>query len=101
MVVMDYLKRIFNAALPYQLYFYRDSNGNEADLLIDKGRSLSAFEIKMTRTVRAEHAKGLLRLPSALPVDQRCVISMTPGTFQIARGVRALPWWEAIQKKSL
>lgn len=94
MMVIEQLKRLFAQARPWQLYFYRDSNDNEIDLLIDHGRSLTAVEIKMSGSVSPEHAKALTRLPSNLPVAQRYLLSMTPTEFEIVRGVQALPWWK-------
>jgi len=41
------------------LYFFRDNNGNEVDLLYQKGRSLVPIEIKASRTWNAEFLKGI------------------------------------------
>ena len=94
MVILEQLKRRFHRASADQMYFYRDSNGNEADLIIDRGRTMTVVEIKLSRSVRPVHAQGLLRLPGSLPVGERILVSMTPEIFEIARGVRAVPWWD-------
>ncbi len=94
MFVIEQLKRKFHHVEPFELYFYRDSNGNECDLLIDGGRFMTALEIKMTRTARPEHAKGLMRLPASLPIRERFVVSQTPDSFEISRGIRSIPWWQ-------
>ncbi|MEQ1745442.1 MAG: ATP-binding protein [Saprospiraceae bacterium] len=46
----------------YQLrdfWFWRDSNGNEMDLLCENGLALDIFEIKSTQTVLSNSLKGL------------------------------------------
>lgn len=50
MVVADILKTRFNAAMPADLYYYRDSNGNEVDLIFENKRMLTPIEIKSAMT---------------------------------------------------
>ena len=50
MVVVEALKFRYNEGLEPNLYFWRDNNGNEIDLLIEKQRKLYPFEIKSSRT---------------------------------------------------
>ena len=40
-------------------YFYRDSNGNEVDLLIQIGEKIVPVEIKLSRTFSTEFLKGV------------------------------------------
>lgn len=44
------------------LYFYRDSHGNEIDLLYANGPNLSGIEIKSAATFHPNFRKNLLRL---------------------------------------
>jgi predicted AAA+ superfamily ATPase len=57
LVIVDFLKAQLNQGKVPNLYFYRDSAGNEIDLLIPKGRSLTAIEIKSTAT----YSSGLMK----------------------------------------
>ncbi len=50
MVIMEAVKTLENKEALSQLYFYRDSNGREVDLVIWKGRELIPIEIKAART---------------------------------------------------
>ena len=43
------------------LYFFRDSKGNEIDVLAQSGRKLHAIEIKSASTFSMEQLKGLYR----------------------------------------
>lgn len=93
MVVMEQLKRKFNRATPVELYFYRDSNKNEVDLLLDFGSSITAIEVKLTKTPRPDQASSLLRLPAHWPVTRRLLLSSSPEEFPVLHDVKALPWW--------
>lgn len=67
MVVMDCLKRRFNAGGNGGLYFYRDSNGNEVDLLVKRGGVYDCYEIKSSSTFHPDFVKGLNRFSVAFP----------------------------------
>ena len=59
MVVADALKNRFNQGRKSNLYFYRDSKGNEVDLLIHNGPDLFPIEIKSGMTITKDYFKGL------------------------------------------
>jgi predicted AAA+ superfamily ATPase len=50
MVVIDILKTRLNAVAPVNLYYYRDSNGYEVDLIFENKRMLIPVEIKSAMT---------------------------------------------------
>lgn len=66
-VVMEALKDRFNQGENSPLYFYRDSEGNEVDLLMPLGRQLHAIEIKAGATVNPDYFKGLKRFDEHHP----------------------------------
>ncbi len=59
LVIADIMKEIFNRGLRPELYFFRDSRGNEVDLLIKDGRRLMPIEIKSAATFTPDWLKGL------------------------------------------
>ncbi|MDO9042253.1 MAG: ATP-binding protein [Desulfocapsaceae bacterium] len=59
MVVMEALKYRFHRGKRANLHFYRDSNGNEVDLLISSGPDLYPIEIKAGMTINKDYFKGL------------------------------------------
>lgn len=59
MVVADALKYRFNHGRKSNLYFYRDSKGNEVDLLMHKGPDIFPIEIKAGMTITKDYFKGL------------------------------------------
>ena len=62
LVVIECLKIRANQGKPPNLYFFRDSNGNEVDVLFESERDLVAIEVKSSATYRQELLKGLKRL---------------------------------------
>ncbi len=59
LIAMEALKDRLNAGESSEMYFYRDSGGNELDLLLPTGGKLHAIEIKAGSTVNPEYFKGL------------------------------------------
>jgi uncharacterized protein len=55
-------------------YFWRDTNGNEVDLLIPNGIAFDIFEIKASQTVLSEQFKGLDYMES---IAQQAIASKT------------------------
>lgn len=59
MVVLEFLKRRYEDASQANLYFFRDSNNNEVDLVMPTGQEITAVEIKSGQTVAPGFFKGL------------------------------------------
>jgi len=57
-VVGEFIKARFNAGQPADLYFWRDNNGLEADLLFESGSKLQPIEIKSGRTVTSDYIRA-------------------------------------------
>lgn len=76
MVIMNFLKDRFNKGVNGGLYFYRDSNGNEVDLLVKSGSQYCCYEIKSSATFHADFAKGLKNFEKNYPdlVKEKTVI---------------------------
>ena len=58
-VVSELVKQGFNQGKPADLFFWRDSNGNEVDVLRETGCGLLAIEIKSGSTFASDWDKGL------------------------------------------
>jgi uncharacterized protein len=75
LVVIEALKSRYNAGYMADLYFFRDSNGNEVDLLWQDGRELVAIEIKSATTFSESQLESLRRFSnSAAPVAQSYLV---------------------------
>lgn len=75
-VVMEALKDRYNQGENSPVYFYRDSEGNEIDLLMPVGRQLHAIEVKAGATVNPDYFKGLQRFEVHHPsiLHSGCVV---------------------------
>ena len=58
-VITELLKQRFNAGQPRDLYFWRDSTGNEVDVLIETAQGLQAVEIKSGSTFASDWTSSL------------------------------------------
>jgi len=58
-IIMEAMKDRLNAGESAEMYFYRDSQGHEVDLLLPVGGKIHAIEIKAGATVNPDYFKGL------------------------------------------
>lgn len=65
LIVVDVLKTFCNAGQRPELFFYRDTHGNEVDLLIRQSRRLTPVEIKSSSTFLPDFLKGIRRFKEA------------------------------------
>lgn len=59
MVILELMKKELNEGNKPALYYWRDSNQNEVDLLQEKDGKLTAIEIKSSETYHSDFLKGL------------------------------------------
>jgi hypothetical protein len=58
-VISELLKNYMNRGEEHPIYFWRDSTGNEIDIIIDEGDGLIPLEIKAGQTVSSDFFKGI------------------------------------------
>ena len=61
MVVAELFKYSYHHGRRPRLSFYRDSTGNELDLIVERGRDLAGIEVKSGQTVTKDYFQGLSR----------------------------------------
>lgn len=61
LIVADIVKGALNKGIRPEMYFFRDSHGNEVDLLIRESGALRPVEIKSAGTFSVDFIKGLER----------------------------------------
>ena len=66
MVVSDIMKNRTHAGKSTDMMFYRDSNGNEIDLLVPDGQTLEGYEIKSSSTYNSAFEKGFRNITEQL-----------------------------------
>ena len=99
MVIAEALKYRLNQGKRSNLYFYRDSKGNEVDLLLLNGSDIFPIEVKAGMTITRDYFKGLnhfvkifsehvpkgMGLLQKKPLTFYCIICEKPLTFYIKR----------------
>lgn len=85
MVVIEALKFRYNRGKRNNLFFYRDSNGNEVDLLAQQGRDLSAIEIKAGATINPDYFKGLRQFRKTVGEEWNVAAGVVYGGEDIQR----------------
>lgn len=85
-VVTEALKQRYNQGKESTLYFYRDSNQNEIDLLLKRNTRLYGIEIKSSMTYHKDFEKALKRIDEWVkaPVDGKAVVYA--GNFENTAG---------------
>lgn len=95
MVVNEFLKSSFNKGEEPSASFWRDSTGNEVDLLISESGVQSAFEIKSGATFSKDYFKGLNFWGKLAGADstRKSVIYAGDSQMTTSDG-RVIPWGE-------
>ena len=84
------MKNFYNQGRLTQLYFYRDSNGLEADLLVPQGRRLLPLEIKSSTTYKAELLKAVKRVSALSPLMLDACLVYAGEALTFSNGVSAI-----------
>lgn len=97
MIVSEYVKKKYHRNERHtDLWFWRDSEGNEVDLLIEKPQETEIVEIKATQTVMSDLFKGL-NYYAALETEVKLTKTLVyGGNERQERSVaQVLPWSES------
>jgi uncharacterized protein len=54
-IISEFLKSRYNRGLPPDIYFWRDNNGLEADIVFERGTKLQPVEIKSGKTITGDY----------------------------------------------
>ena len=76
LVVMEAVKHRMNAGKEGGVFFYRDSNGNEVDILLKEEGEITALEVKSSMTYNTEFEKSLKKISGWIktPVKRKAVV---------------------------
>jgi predicted AAA+ superfamily ATPase len=95
LVVLELLKARLNRGQPDDLYFWRDSQGLEVDLLAERHGDLSPIEIKSGQTVAQDFFQGLDRWSALSGRPDRPAWLVYGGDRGFSRGpIEIVPWRE-------
>jgi predicted AAA+ superfamily ATPase len=75
LIVLECLKSRYNQALQPSLYFYRDKNKKEIDIVHSSGRQITGIEVKSSKTYHKDYRKQLDYFHAKVkPLDRSMVI---------------------------
>jgi len=92
-VIAELAKSRLNKGERPQMYFWRDSNGNEIDVIVDQGTRLMPIEIKSGKTLTGEAFAGLNKWRDLAGDAVTEPTVMYGGTDNYSRnGIRVVGW---------
>lgn len=76
MIVMETIKHRYNMGLEGGVFFYRDSNQNEVDILIKQEGELTAIEVKSSMTYSSSFEKTLTQIEGWIkpPISKKAIV---------------------------
>jgi len=76
MIVIEAIKHRYNMGLEGGVFFYRDSNQNEVDLLIKQEGELTAIEVKSSMTYSSSFEKTLTQIEGWIktPISKKAIV---------------------------
>jgi hypothetical protein len=86
MIVSEVLKYRYNQGLEGGVYFYRDSNQNEIDILLKQEGEITAIEVKSSMTYHPSFEKSLQQISQWIetPVTKKAIVYA--GDFENTEG---------------
>lgn len=97
-IISELRKTWLHQGTPPAFYFWRDSNGNEVDLLIDQAGTLTPVEIKVGMTLNRDYFTGLQRWTTlAGNLAGTPALIYGGSEAQQRTGVRVLGWQQAAE----
>ena len=85
-IVMEAIKHRYNMGLEGGVFFYRDSNQNEVDILIKQEGELTAIEVKSSMTYNSSFEKTLALIESWIKTPVRKKAVVYSGDFENTTG---------------
>ena len=91
-VVSEIIKSYLHHGRTPRLYFYRDKDKREVDLLIEENGTIYPIEIKKTASIQNMHFKGFDMLEKlGMPIGHGGVLCFTSALLPLSEGVDAIP----------
>jgi predicted AAA+ superfamily ATPase len=76
------------------IFYWRTTTGKEVDFIVEHGKKLIAFEVKLTKNPAFNDAKNLLTFIQDYPQTLRGVLVHAGGSIKrLHEKIVAVPWW--------
>lgn len=101
-IVSELYKQRLNAGLTTDLYFWRDSAGQEIDVLCETTQGLQAIEVKSGSTYASDWTQGLKKWQSLAGAEYLDSTIIYGGTNNFEReGINVWGWKDVVQASPL
>ena len=91
-IITEIKKNRFNAGINEGLHFFRDSTGNEIDLLMEKEGSTIAIEIKSSKKINSGMISGLRYWKKNNPGGHGLLIYGGEKEDNLEEGIHSVNW---------
>jgi predicted AAA+ superfamily ATPase len=96
-VIMDLVKANCSKGSPWQIFFYRDNNLVEVDVILVRGSEYIPLEIKLSRTPTDQMIAGLRSIKRLLKAEHAYLLSSRPDAVTMADGITSVHWYEFVR----
>lgn len=87
LAILEIMKHYLNRGIKKDLYYWKDSNHNEVDLLLEERDTINAIEIKSSSTFHSSFFKQLFNLGKVIP-DLRKILLFGDNVSYVRNGVQ-------------
>lgn len=91
-IISELIKDRFNRGLEHNVYFWRDSTGNEIDALLENGEKLFPVEIKSGKTITKDFFKGLQYWQQLTGNHEGAIVYAGDSSQKRSTGIEVRPW---------
>ena len=96
LVVADIAKHFMHQGLEPRIYYWRDKNGRDLDLILETGSSVIPVEIKAGMTVQPAFFKNIKYWQNLTETPKSCVIYGGMLPQRRSDGTSVIPWHELV-----
>ncbi len=98
MVIMDLLKNNVAFGNPFQLYYYRDNNQVEVDLLAEQSGRITAIEIKLTRSPNTQMISSIRSLSRLVHTRDAFLVTTRDQPLSLGSQVASKHWYAFLRE---
>lgn len=95
-IITEIIKHRYNLGLEPHVYFWRESNGNEVDCIVEQANQLLAIEIKSGQTINNSFFKGLKHWQKVAAEKPENSYLVYAGTENQSRNVAQVLGWKQL-----
>lgn len=90
MIVIEFLKSRYNQGRDSNIYFYRDNQQKEVDIVQDNAGKLSVYEIKSAKDFHKDFLRGLMYFKKIFPQEVEKSMVLYDGTMENQSNINGL-----------